>query len=247
MNSNFNAFKQSVKKIFSVFSAILGDYRKYKKFYNQLNAYNSLDKEKKVKKKNLFFYLDDATEKTSIDTDYYFQDLWAFDRIFKNKPEEHYDIGSSFIMVSYLSKFVKTTFVDIRPPSSITDSLRFIEGSVLNLPFENESISSLSSMCVIEHIGLGRYGDNLDPEGSMKAFIEVSRVIKPGGLFYFSLVVGDEDTVFFNAHRCFTEETIINFLPGFELIESKFIYDNKLNEKRNGWKNIFGCYIFRKL
>jgi hypothetical protein len=52
------------------------------------------------------------------------------------------------------------------------ENLFFKEGSILALPFESGSIKSLSSLCVVEHIGLGRYGDEIDPFGSESAIKE---------------------------------------------------------------------------
>jgi SAM-dependent methyltransferase len=69
--------------------------------------------------------------------------------------------------------------VDIRPVDIAVEG--FVFGSVLALPFPNASQASLSSVCVIEHIGLGRYGDELDPRGSEKAAAELTRVLAPRG------------------------------------------------------------------
>jgi len=66
--------------------------------------------------------------------------------------------------------------VDIRPIDVSLDNLFFVKGSILNLPFRNNSIESISSLCVVEHIGLGRYGNVIDPYGSEKAIKELKRV-----------------------------------------------------------------------
>jgi hypothetical protein len=46
------------------------------------------------------------------------------------------------------------------------------------LPFKNNSIECISSLCVLEHIGLGRYGDKLDPFGTEKAIEEIKTIFK---------------------------------------------------------------------
>ena len=43
-------------------------------------------------------------------------------------------------------------------------------------PFGDRSVPSLSCLHVVEHVGLGRYGDPLDPQGSIKAMRELQRV-----------------------------------------------------------------------
>jgi hypothetical protein len=73
-------------------------------------------------------------------------------------------------------------------------------GSILLIPYENNSIKSLSCLYVAEHIGLGRYGDPLDPFGTKKAAKELSRVLALDGNLYFSLPIG-KPKLYFNAHR----------------------------------------------
>ena len=133
------------------------------------------------KQKQEFLYpcLYDKTIQTKkLQPVYFYQDAWAFERIVASKPTAHIDIGSHHKFVAFLSKVVNLTMVDFRPLSLKMDSINFIEGDILNLPFANESISSLSSLCVIEHIGLGRYGDCLYRNGSENALKEITRVMK---------------------------------------------------------------------
>jgi hypothetical protein len=114
----------------------------------------------------------DKTNYTPVEPIYFWQDVWFVAHLFKYKPEVHYDIGSSYKAISIIAQFTKIIFVDIRPQSIIAPNVEFVAGDILNLPFENESVDSLSSLCVIEHIGLGRYGDTIDPYGSDKAINE---------------------------------------------------------------------------
>ena len=45
-------------------------------------------------------------------------------------------------------------------------------------------------MHVIEHIGLGRYGDEMDPDGDLKAIDELKRVLSRKGDLLFVVPVG---------------------------------------------------------
>ena len=92
------------------------------------------------------------------------------------------------------------------------------------MPYPDRSVEFLTSVCVIEHIGLGRYGDPLDPEGTEKALREISRVIAPGGHFIGSAPVAAEPFVCDNAHRVFTRENILSQLPGFEVVEEQLLH-----------------------
>jgi SAM-dependent methyltransferase len=120
--------------------------------------------------------------------------------------------------------------VDIRPLDLPLETLAFKEGSILNLPFDSDSVESLSSLCVVEHIGLGRYGDLLDPDGTEKAIAELKRVLKPTGNLYISLPLDNKNKVYFNAHRAFSE----NYIYG-----SQF-----LNQPEKGFG--IGLYHLRK-
>ena len=71
-------------------------------------------------------------------------------------------------------------FFDYRPPSLHLDSLEVGHADLNALPFASSSLGSLSCMHVVEHIGLGRYGDPLDPRADLRAMSELSRVVSPG-------------------------------------------------------------------
>jgi SAM-dependent methyltransferase len=122
--------------------------------------------------------------------------------------------------------------VDIRPLALSLNTLNFRKGSILDLPFENDSVESLSSLCVVEHIGLGRYGDPLDPSGSEKAVAELCRVIRPNGHLYISVPIDDRNRVFFNAHRAFEEKYFEQLLFPLEVIEKEYISGESLSREK---------------
>jgi SAM-dependent methyltransferase len=168
--------------------------------------------------------LTDRVAKTPFDPHYFYQGAWLARRLRKSAPALHVDAGSSVLMVSVLSAQVPTWFVDYRPLQADLPGLRSIAGSVTALPFADNSVESLSSLHVIEHIGLGRYGDPLDPAGSINAARELQRVLKPGGHLYLSVPVGRE-RVCFNAHRVFEPRSIARYLGSLELLEFSVVDD----------------------
>jgi hypothetical protein len=87
---------------------------------------------------------------------------------------------------------------------------------VLDLPFADGSVESLSCLHVAEHVGLGRYGDPLDPDGTRKAALELQRVLASGGRLYFSMPVGEARTEF-NAHRVHDPEAVPGLFPYLRL------------------------------
>ncbi len=212
---NFNAMK-GLRAI----ARFLGEYRAYQRGND--NAHfpaRTLD---------IVPCLLDRTESTPLEPTYFFQDSWAAGKIFELRPEQHHDVGSSAMTVGIISQFVPTTMIDIRPIELELENLSFQRGSIMDLPFSDNSIASLSSLCVVEHIGLGRYGDPVDYWGSEKAIRELKRVLKPGGNLFVSLPIDEECRVYFNAHRAFTRDYIMELFAGFELVEEKYIYGTAL-------------------
>lgn len=58
--------------------------------------------------------------------------------------------------------------------------------------FAPESFDAVVSISAIEHIGLGHYGDPVDPDGDSQAVANVWRWLKPGGWFYFDVPYNPE-------------------------------------------------------
>ncbi|NJR68702.1 MAG: DUF268 domain-containing protein [Synechococcales cyanobacterium CRU_2_2] len=218
----------------------------WRRFWNSYSQYNKLAAIENRAKIDYFYpCIGDDTVETTIEPTYFYQDAWAFEQIVAVKPTYHIDVGSQNKFVALLSKVFPLTMVDIRPLSLPLDTIKFVEGSILDLPFADSSVESLSSLCVVEHIGLGRYGDPLDPSGTEKAVAELKRVIKPDGHLYISLPLDDSNKIYFNAHRAFKEEYILKLFSGFELIEARYIYGDEFGDRlKSGFGT--GCYHFKR-
>jgi hypothetical protein len=113
---------------------------------------------------------------------------------------------------------------DIRAPGFQLPDFEFREGSILDLPLPNRSQSSISCLHVAEHIGLGRYGDPIDPQGTHKALLELQRVLAPGGTLLFSMPVGRE-RVEFNAQRIWSPMRVPGVLNELDLTEFSAVND----------------------
>jgi tetratricopeptide (TPR) repeat protein len=174
--------------------------------------------------------LDENQSETPLDKFYFYQDTWAAKKIFELNPEKVVDVGSTALLVGIIAQLFPTVSVDIRPLPVILPKLECMRGDILNLPFEDNSVELLSSMCVIEHVGLGRYSDALDTQGSFKALKEVARVIRPGGHFLFSVPLSHTHQLSFNAHRIFTKSEISSLMPGFTIEDELFLYPDPGNE-----------------
>ena len=145
--------------------------------------------------------LDERTAVTPLDPWYFYQDCWAFGRVYEVRPEWLLDVGSTALLVGILSQIVPVTSVDVRPLPVTLPGLTCLAGTITALPFEDASVPMATSLSVIEHIGLGRYGDDLDPRGSERACRELQRVLRPGGRLLLSFPTADVAETQFNAHR----------------------------------------------
>ena len=188
--------------------------RHWQRYFNALDAYRALGAEAAAK--DLYPCLFDATKKTSFDRHYLYQAAWATDLLLKERPERHVDVGSQLIWVAQAACIVPVTFIDIRPASIELPGFEGRHGTIVDLPFADGEVRSLSCLHVIEHIGLGRYGDPLDPAGSERAAAELARVLAPGGRLLLSTPVGRTRTCF-NAHRITAPSRVISWFPGLTL------------------------------
>lgn len=164
----------------------------------------------------------------SLDAHYFYQDIWAATKVRESRQEHHVDVGSRVDgFVAHCACFVTSlTYVDLRELHLDLPNVSVTPGTILKLPFAPRSVLSLSSLHVVEHIGLGRYGDPLDPSGSMKAMAELSRVLAPGGNLYFSVPIGRE-RICFNAHRVLSPRTVLKAFSALDLVSFGAIGDDR--------------------
>lgn len=176
-----------------------------------------------IVEENEWTFLDDCIKKAGGTDDYFFQDMWAAREIYRSNVKHVFDIGSRLdgYIAHLLPMEVHVTLLDIRPLPNKIEGVDFIQANAMDLSnIPNYSIETLSSLCAIEHFGLGRYGDPIDYDGWKKALHAIKQKIKIGGTFYMSVPVGNKEYVQFNAHRVFYPMTIVNeLMPELTLYE----------------------------
>jgi len=242
-------FKNIIKKTIKILQTpfILPDYFKF----------NKLTKNKRFDNDILDVYpcLKDKTIKTGFDRHYVYHTAWAARKVKEINPEFHIDISSSLYFSGIVSAFVPVKFYDYRPAEIALNNLESLQADLMNLPFENGSIQSLSCMHVIEHIGLGRYGDNLDYEGDLRAIEELKRVLAVGGNLLFVVPIGGKAKIQFNAHRIYTYEQIKEYFSDFELKEfslipektGEMLFNQEAIEQAKKENYACGCFWFIKM
>lgn len=231
-------------------------FRDDKKKYIMLNTHENF----KIQKKYLYPVIWDRNVEAGNLGPYFWQDSWAARRISEQNPKEHYDIGSridGFIaMISLVIK--KIILIDIRPLSYTLENVSFVCSDATSLEgINDDSIESLSALCSLEHFGLGRYGDPVDPDACFKAFESIQRVMKKGGRIYISVPIGKEHLEF-NAHRIFYASTIVDAFDKMQLVEFSVtprkqekemeincdLHKYDFEDDNRGCR--FGCFIFEK-
>jgi SAM-dependent methyltransferase len=213
--------------------------------------YRQLPGAEPLRLRHAYPQLRDRQSHSAYDVHYFYQDIWAARRIASHAPSAHVDVGSRVDLVGFLTALCPVTFVDIRPLEAQVDGLHSVAGNVLDMPFESRSLGSVSCLHVAEHIGLGRYGDGLDPAGSRKAAAELQRVLAPGGQLLFSGPVG-APRVCFNAHRIHDPVDVMGWFDELELEEFAAIDDagrfraDAAPQDMRGQRYACGLYRFRR-
>jgi len=195
--------------------------------------------------------LHDQTSQTEFDRHYVYHTAWAARVLAASRPSAHVDIGSDLRFVTIVSAFVPVRFFDYRPAPLSLSGLSTGKADLLSLPFPGGSIQSLSCMHVVEHIGLGRYGDPLDVAGDAKAAKELIRVLASGGQLLFVIPVG-RSRVAFNAHRVYSFQQVLAMLSPLRLDEFLLIPDDPRDgdlvarpSERLLERQEYGCGCFR--
>jgi SAM-dependent methyltransferase len=232
--------KKTIRVLFSPF--IFFDYLKFKK---------SDDKRFTIKLSDFYPCIKDKTVQTNFDAHYIYHTAWAARKVKEINPPKHIDISSSLYFSGLVSAFIPVNFYDYRPADLKLSGLTCKYADLLKLPFADNSINSLSCMHTVEHIGLGRYGDRLDPNGDIKAVSELKRVLSRGGSLLFVVPVG-KPRIEFNAHRIYSYEQIAEYFKDLTLKEFSLITDsgdfieNAKPEQVKKQNYGCGCFLFRK-
>ena len=169
--------------------------------------------------------LNDRTATTGFDRHYVYHCAWAARILAATRPKNHLDFASSVYFCTMVSAFVPVRFYDYRPAQLRLDNLTSGHADLCRLPFADHSERSVSCMHVVEHVGLGRYGDPLDPDADLTAMRELQRVLAPGGNLLFVVPTG-RPVVRFNAHRIYSPAQIRQAFAELTLKEFALIPDD---------------------
>lgn len=87
----------------------------------------------------------------------------------------------------------------------------------MNFKNYSESFDFAAAFSSIEYIGLGQYGEPIDPYGDLREIQKIRCALKPGGLLFLGLPFG-LDAVIFNTHRVYGPIRLAMLMTGFDWI-----------------------------
>lgn len=200
---------------------------------------------------------DDRSDNSgSVKGHYFHQDLLVARQVHFNNPNTHIDVDSLVDgFVAHVAAFRPIKIFDIRPLSSNIPNMEFKEVDLMIAIKDDmvECCDSLSCLHVIEHFGLGRYGDTVDYDGYIFGLDNLYRILKKNGKFYFSVPIGPQ-RIEFDAHRVFSIGYLLELFDGkYQIDNFSFVDDNgDLHESvpiteaetQNSFGCIYGCGIF---
>lgn len=192
--------------------------------YKYINKKNQIQ-DFKISVLDLYPCIDDKTSFSPFDSHYIYHPTWAANIIAKIKPKVHHDFSSILSFSTVISAFIPTVFHDFRKAEINIDNFNSLADDLTNLKIKSNSLESVSCMHVIEHIGLGRYGDPIDPEGDIKAIEELKRIVSSKGNLLIAVPMAEKPKLMFNAHRIYSYEQIMSNFQNFDLKNFAFIND----------------------
>lgn len=196
--------------------------------------------------------LNEYSDQAGTATGHYFhQDLLVASLIHDKQPARHIDVGSRIDgFVAHVASFRTVEVLDFRPLTSCGhERIKFMQADMMALDSKfHEITDSLSCLHALEHFGLGRYGDPINPAGHLTGFLNLHKMLKIDGTLYISFPIGSH-SVHFNAHRIFNPNEILEWSKGlFKLERLDFVDDRGNLHQKQSIDQVpdlqYGCGIY---
>lgn len=188
---------------------------------------------------------------------YFHQDLYVAQQIHAAAPRRHVDVGSRVDgFVAHVASFRPVEVLDIRELRTTARNITFRQRDITQPdPDADTSTDSLSCLHALEHVGLGRYGDEVDYYGYRKGWDSLTRMLEPGGTLYFSVPISQRQRIEFDAHRVFSVRYLLDELiaPAFDVKAFAYVddrgdlhtdVDHETKRARRSFGLRYGCGIF---
>jgi SAM-dependent methyltransferase len=106
------------------------------------------------------------------------------------------DIGccSSQFPIALASRGFRVVGIDVQPYPYQHPNFRAVRGDAMCFPFPSGCFGAVLAISVVEHIGIGHYGDPTAGDGDEQTVREIQRVLKPGGRALLTMPFGQART-----------------------------------------------------
>lgn len=189
--------------------------------------------------------LHDRGESAGVMDEYFYQDLLVAEKIYKNNPKKHVDIGSRIDgFVAHVAAFRPIEVFDIRGLESDVEHIKFKKMDLMDdglVDDYREYCDSISCLHAIEHFGLGRYSDPIRVDGPSKGLENIAKILKPGGHLYISTPIGTP-RVEYNANYIFDPFFIYNKIVKHNFQLSDYITFNPITKKLKYYDGNIGYF-----
>ena len=120
----------------------------------------------------------------------------------------------------------------------LAPELEYKSQDISRLMFPDGSFDAVTSISTFEHVGIGFYADPKHVDrADVRAFSEVRRVLKKGGLFVFSVPCGVAHTGDFQ--RIYSLEELDALLAGFTTKERRYYKNSQPKDAVNNfWSEV---------
>jgi len=237
-----------------VFKKILRDLPKLRRYLQDLKSFQSLGGN--VDKWSIHLH-EDSDFAGDASGHYFWQDLVVAQWVLTQKKNLVADIGSRLDgYVSHIASSQKVFVIDIRPIKKAIPNVEFIKDDILNYK-SKKRFEIVTSLHTLEHIGLGRYGDPIDPIGHIKSFSALAKMTLPKGQLVVSFPIDSQTRVEFNGQRMvgyqeplkWAEENNLKFVKFICLrSDDDLVYCNSISSlvKFSVEPGALGIYFFKK-
>jgi hypothetical protein len=149
---------------------------------------------------------------------------FASEQLLRLRPAIILDVGSYRQWLIGLMAHFRVITVDVRARESRLSNETVVTEDASRLGLPPESVDVVTTLCSLEHFGLGRYGDPFDLEADRKAVAALIRTIRPGGHFLFTApITAGVPCLAFNAHRIYTLPMLRRLMAGLQCEEERFV------------------------